>query len=178
MWYYDPKYKQCNSFKYGGCLGNANRFQEREWCERTCIQTASLSVRLKHEEDIKRRLQWFCGIGQWAGWKMAWIITALAHSYVKCSWILIKLTVNKSCTALGNFGDIHPFTKVIPQNVTFMPSDFSVSSGLRATPWSRAMSRQWTKVLHTFTFYSDSSAKVVLWWPVGHLQKLYLRSVA
>ena len=91
------------------------------------------------------------GLGE-KKWKMAWIITALAHSYVKCSWILIKLTVNKSCTALGNFGDIHPFTKVIPQNVTFMPSDFSVSSGLRATPWSRAMSRQWTKVFAHFHF--------------------------
>ena len=44
MWHYDQKYKQCNSFKYGGCLGNANRFKGREECEQTCVQTASLSV--------------------------------------------------------------------------------------------------------------------------------------
>ena len=44
MWHYDQKYKQCNSFEYGGCLGNANRFKGREECEQTCVQTASLSV--------------------------------------------------------------------------------------------------------------------------------------
>ena len=44
MWHYDQKFKQCNSFTYGGCLGNANRFKGREDCERTCVQTASLSV--------------------------------------------------------------------------------------------------------------------------------------
>ena len=44
MWHYDPKFKQCNTFIYGGCLGNANRFSGREQCERTCVKTASLSV--------------------------------------------------------------------------------------------------------------------------------------
>ena len=44
MWHYDQKYKQCNSFEYGGCLGNANRFKGREECEQTCVQTDSLSV--------------------------------------------------------------------------------------------------------------------------------------
>lgn len=44
MWHYDQKYKQCNSFRYGGCLGNANRFNRREECERTCVRTTSLSV--------------------------------------------------------------------------------------------------------------------------------------
>jgi len=44
MWHYDPKYKQCNTFIYGGCLGTANRFSGREQCERTCVKTASLSV--------------------------------------------------------------------------------------------------------------------------------------
>ena len=24
-WYFDQKYKQCNTFRYGGCLGNENR---------------------------------------------------------------------------------------------------------------------------------------------------------
>jgi len=43
-WYYDNKYKQCNSFQYGGCLGNSNRFLERAKCEETCIQTDSLSI--------------------------------------------------------------------------------------------------------------------------------------
>jgi len=44
MWHYDQKFKQCNSFTYGGCLGNANRFKGREDCERTCVQTDNLSV--------------------------------------------------------------------------------------------------------------------------------------
>lgn len=43
-WFYDSKYKQCNSFRYGGCLGNSNRFVQRATCEETCIQTDSLSI--------------------------------------------------------------------------------------------------------------------------------------
>jgi hypothetical protein len=33
QWYYDPAYKQCVSFHYGGCLGNANRFNTKLDCE-------------------------------------------------------------------------------------------------------------------------------------------------
>lgn len=43
-WFYDQKYKQCSSFQYGGCLGNANRFLEKDDCEETCVRTESLSV--------------------------------------------------------------------------------------------------------------------------------------
>jgi len=43
-WFYDSKYKQCNSFRYGGCLGNSNRFVKRSTCEATCVKTSSLSI--------------------------------------------------------------------------------------------------------------------------------------
>jgi len=43
-WFYDSRYKQCNSFRYGGCLGNNNRFVKKSACEETCIQTDSLSI--------------------------------------------------------------------------------------------------------------------------------------
>ncbi|XP_043274071.1 papilin [Venturia canescens] len=35
-WYYDTERKQCGQFIYGGCLGNANRFESREQCEELC----------------------------------------------------------------------------------------------------------------------------------------------
>ena len=32
-YYYDPTFKQCVAFNYGGCLGNANRFKTKLDCE-------------------------------------------------------------------------------------------------------------------------------------------------
>uniref|UniRef100_A0A182J8P5 Papilin n=1 Tax=Anopheles atroparvus TaxID=41427 RepID=A0A182J8P5_ANOAO len=36
MWYYDEERNQCAQFTYGGCLGNANRFEKLEDCKATC----------------------------------------------------------------------------------------------------------------------------------------------
>ncbi|KAK8394131.1 hypothetical protein O3P69_006372 [Scylla paramamosain] len=35
-WYYDVDTESCIAFSYGGCAGNANRFQSVELCERQC----------------------------------------------------------------------------------------------------------------------------------------------
>ncbi|XP_064108154.1 papilin-like isoform X7 [Macrobrachium nipponense] len=35
-WYYDEEKQRCIGFSYGGCGGNANRFQSVELCERQC----------------------------------------------------------------------------------------------------------------------------------------------
>ena len=59
MWHYEPKYKQCHQFQYGGCLGNANRFPERAACERTCVRTASLSV---GEREVEQELVACAGV--------------------------------------------------------------------------------------------------------------------
>ncbi|XP_046586723.1 papilin isoform X2 [Neodiprion lecontei] len=36
-WYYDTDRKQCAQFIYGGCLGNANKFNSKEDCEELCV---------------------------------------------------------------------------------------------------------------------------------------------
>lgn len=36
-WYYDKDRKQCAQFIWGGCLGNANRFETREECQDLCV---------------------------------------------------------------------------------------------------------------------------------------------
>ncbi|XP_035219260.1 papilin-like isoform X2 [Stegodyphus dumicola] len=36
-WYYDPGSKSCETFNYGGCLGNNNRFVSKLLCEQKCI---------------------------------------------------------------------------------------------------------------------------------------------
>ena len=43
-WYFDAKFKQCMQFRYSGCLGNTNRFDNREECEQSCVTSDSLSV--------------------------------------------------------------------------------------------------------------------------------------
>lgn len=35
-WYYDHRSDRCLQFVYGGCEGNANRFESREDCESKC----------------------------------------------------------------------------------------------------------------------------------------------
>ena len=35
-WYFDYKTGQCSGFTYGGCEGNANRFESEEQCQRQC----------------------------------------------------------------------------------------------------------------------------------------------
>lgn len=35
-YYYDAQHQMCQAFIYGGCGGNANRFQTEEQCERLC----------------------------------------------------------------------------------------------------------------------------------------------
>nr|XP_054928901.1 papilin-like [Dermacentor andersoni] len=36
QWFYDPETDRCHEFTYGGCQGNANRFNDREACENQC----------------------------------------------------------------------------------------------------------------------------------------------
>uniref|UniRef100_A0A182PGJ0 Papilin n=1 Tax=Anopheles epiroticus TaxID=199890 RepID=A0A182PGJ0_9DIPT len=36
MWYYDAERNMCSQFTYGGCLGNANRFEKLEDCKAMC----------------------------------------------------------------------------------------------------------------------------------------------
>ena len=37
MWYYDPEWKECEVFIYGGCDGNYNNFYTKEDCEYACM---------------------------------------------------------------------------------------------------------------------------------------------
>ncbi|XP_058811937.1 papilin isoform X2 [Topomyia yanbarensis] len=42
MWYYDTDRNQCSQFTYGGCLGNANRFETIDDCKASCVVDESL----------------------------------------------------------------------------------------------------------------------------------------
>ena len=35
-WYYSADTRECTAFSYGGCQGNANRFETSEQCDRQC----------------------------------------------------------------------------------------------------------------------------------------------
>ncbi|XP_073418600.1 amblin-like [Dendrobates tinctorius] len=37
MWYYDQERRICDSFFYGGCQGNGNRFEDKNECIQLCV---------------------------------------------------------------------------------------------------------------------------------------------
>lgn len=37
-WYYNSEAKKCESFNWGGCGGNANRFNTEEECKERCVK--------------------------------------------------------------------------------------------------------------------------------------------
>ncbi|XP_041472011.1 hemicentin-1-like [Lytechinus variegatus] len=43
FWYFDRVAKTCQTFTYGGCLGNKNRFETKEACIRTCGQESTIA---------------------------------------------------------------------------------------------------------------------------------------
>ncbi|EDO45374.1 predicted protein, partial [Nematostella vectensis] len=36
MWFYNKRTGRCQTFNYGGCGGNGNRFRSRRQCQRRC----------------------------------------------------------------------------------------------------------------------------------------------
>ncbi|XP_026818119.1 papilin isoform X3 [Rhopalosiphum maidis] len=44
QWYYDKNSDRCFQFRYGGCQGNSNRFNDRQSCESRCVQNVVTTV--------------------------------------------------------------------------------------------------------------------------------------
>jgi len=41
QWYYDKHSDRCFQFRYGGCQGNTNRFNDRQSCEVRCVRNVT-----------------------------------------------------------------------------------------------------------------------------------------
>ncbi len=56
-YYYNAENQACEQFNYGGCLGNANKFDTTEECEQQCVltQTAGSLSRIffLHENEYE-----------------------------------------------------------------------------------------------------------------------------
>ncbi|XP_017273938.1 kunitz-type protease inhibitor 1a [Kryptolebias marmoratus] len=53
-WYYDPMSQVCNSFNYGGCEGNENRFDSEASCQKICKGVQSTDVFARKVDPEKR----------------------------------------------------------------------------------------------------------------------------
>jgi len=47
--YYNPKWKSCMGFNYGGCKGNRNNFNNKRECEKTCVGDVTPCVRARSD---------------------------------------------------------------------------------------------------------------------------------
>ncbi|KAL5106529.1 hypothetical protein TcWFU_007895 [Taenia crassiceps] len=56
VWGYNPTSGRCESFIYGGCGGNENRFEDKAECERACVESSHLKKKYSflsgEKEDI------------------------------------------------------------------------------------------------------------------------------
>ncbi|KAM9842783.1 kunitz-type protease inhibitor 1a [Aulostomus maculatus] len=53
-WYYNPIKQECFRFNYGGCLGNENRFDSRDYCMKSCHGVTEKDVFARKEEFERR----------------------------------------------------------------------------------------------------------------------------
>ncbi|KAL3985162.1 Kunitz/Bovine pancreatic trypsin inhibitor domain family protein [Acanthocheilonema viteae] len=51
QWYFNASLSQCMQFTYGGCRGNANRFNSQKLCEQRCLQKNEMKVRIDRTKD-------------------------------------------------------------------------------------------------------------------------------
>ncbi|XP_077535962.1 uncharacterized protein LOC144148277 [Haemaphysalis longicornis] len=61
-WYYNMAAGRCEQFYYGGCQGNANRFETRRECERACISSGGRNVCMLPQEAgncVEFRERWY-----------------------------------------------------------------------------------------------------------------------
>ncbi|UJR21999.1 hypothetical protein I4U23_025067 [Adineta vaga] len=49
--YFNPSTNQCKEFIYGGCEGNANRFENEEECMAKCSQSKHSEDQMKYEDE-------------------------------------------------------------------------------------------------------------------------------
>ncbi|CAH0551174.1 unnamed protein product, partial [Brassicogethes aeneus] len=50
-WYYDKERKYCTQFIYGGCLGNNNRFETAEECNKLCVKDNTVDACEQTKEE-------------------------------------------------------------------------------------------------------------------------------
>ncbi|XP_064484437.1 papilin-like isoform X2 [Ornithodoros turicata] len=61
-WYFNMGAGRCEQFYYGGCEGNANRFETRRDCERACVSKADTNICLLPQEPgncVEFRERWY-----------------------------------------------------------------------------------------------------------------------
>lgn len=54
QWYYDKNSDRCFQFRYGGCQGNMNRFNDPQSCEARCVRNVTLVATTPKTNDLIR----------------------------------------------------------------------------------------------------------------------------
>ena len=51
-YFYNSTSEKCETFVYGGCYGNANRFQNYESCQRLCYPFQGFYFQIKNDNNL------------------------------------------------------------------------------------------------------------------------------
>ncbi|EMP29670.1 Collagen alpha-6(VI) chain [Chelonia mydas] len=62
LWYYRVDTGSCNRFWYGGCAGNANRFNSEQDCIRVCIDRSTSAAGLGEEKNLTQGKRFMEGL--------------------------------------------------------------------------------------------------------------------
>ncbi|XP_050439361.1 papilin isoform X2 [Adelges cooleyi] len=55
QWYYDRSSDRCFQFRYGGCQGNTNRFNDRQSCEGRCVRNPTSATTVSQSAVVPSR---------------------------------------------------------------------------------------------------------------------------
>jgi len=116
-WYYDTTMRKCLPFTYGGCRGNANRFETELRCTALCVAGTSAHLDLTTTTTAAVRYQQTTPVSRTTGQS---IIIIMKRQCIRRS-DMARVTTRASCTMclLRKFETVSQWSGNVRKNVSW-----------------------------------------------------------
>uniref|UniRef100_A0A8C7NLK0 BPTI/Kunitz inhibitor domain-containing protein n=1 Tax=Oncorhynchus mykiss TaxID=8022 RepID=A0A8C7NLK0_ONCMY len=90
-WYFDTTQSECSRFWYGGCGGNANRFETQEACEGLCLRRNSTHINSYQTKSSTRQCTVNLDVNRTCKFRL-YVIRSVFVNRICCTVCLFPLT--------------------------------------------------------------------------------------